>query len=209
MAYRFRVSLERVIEHQPAPAEFAPAVAWKDYLALPDPQRLQLEYEQGKLLVSPTGRNAHDLLRQILSAWLERYEEEFPERCLVVAEHSFFMPPGERDYRPDVAVIVDARKDSSIDPDAWIEGAPDIAIEILSSPTRARDLGLKARRYFEQGTDEYWLFDPNSRTARFLRRGRRGWTQVRFRSGYATPLLPGFRLDIKALWTRLDAKLRR
>ena len=195
--------------HEPRATDFAPEVAWGDYLSMPDPGALRLEYEDGKLLVSPPGRNAHDSLRQILAAWLERYEEDHPDVCLVLAEHSFCMPPGRRDYRPDVAVVCDARKDAPVPPDGWMEGAPDIAVEILSDSTRARDLGLKARRYLEEGCDEYWLLDPAARTARFLRRGKRRWVAAAATRGvYTTPMLPGYRLELPRLWARLDAKLR-
>jgi Uma2 family endonuclease len=134
-----------------SPDDYAPRVSWEDYLRMEDPPGYRLEYEDGSLLVSPTGRAAHDFLKRILGAWLERYEEAHPGRCIVTTEHSHFMPPGRRDYRPDVALVTDARKDAPADPLGWTEGAPNIAIEILSPSTAGRDLGLKARRYFEQG----------------------------------------------------------
>lgn len=124
-------------------------------------------------------------------------------------ESSFFMPPGKRDLRPDVAVVLDERKDAPIDPEAWMQQAPNIAVEVLSPSTRKRDLGLKAKRYFEQGAWEYWLFDPAARTARFLHRGEAGWVDAQVENGcYTTTHLPGFELDLDRLWERLDVKLR-
>lgn len=186
--------------------DLSPEVKWDEYLRLEDPPGWQFEFEQGRLLLSPSGTAAHDFLRQIIATVLERYEEQ-AEGCLVTSEHSFFMPPGERDFRPDVAVVTD---DRPIDPDAWLEGAPTIAIEVLSKSTRARDLGLKARRYFAHGTQEYWTFDPATAAATFRRRGDDGWEQVAVEGGvYRTPLLPGFELVLGDLWRRLDRKLRR
>jgi Uma2 family endonuclease len=195
---------------EPQAADYAPRVEWAEYLALDDPPGLRLELEEGRLLVSPSGRTAHNVLRDLLLMLLAAYEEEHPDRCFVVSEQSFFMPEGKRDFRPDVAVIVDARKDGPIDPVAWIHGAPDIAVEILSASTEERDLGLKARRYFEQGSDEYWVLDPVARTASFFARGERGWRDfpVDEAGVYRTALLPGLELSIPALWTRLDRKLR-
>jgi Uma2 family endonuclease len=193
-----------------APGTYSQRLSWKEYVAREDPPAYRLEFEEGELLVSPTGRTAHDVLRDLLLVWLSRYEEEMPGHCWAVSEHSFFMPPGERDYRPDVAVVLDERKDRPIDPQGWMTGAPNIAIEVLSPSTEERDRGLKARRYFEQGSQEYWLFDPANKTACFLRRGERGWvvTPVDDEELYTTPLLPGFALDLGRLWQRLDAKLR-
>lgn len=66
---------------------------------------------------------------------------------------------------------------------------------------------MKALRYFEEGAREYWLFDPERRTAEFLRRGAKAWRLARAPRGrYATPHLPGFVLDLAAVWRRLDQK---
>lgn len=198
------------MDREPRPSDYAPTVSWDDYLKIEDPPGFRLEYEEGRLIVSPTGRAAHDALRDLLLYLLLGYEERYPDRCFVISEHSFFMPPGARDYRPDIAVTVDERKDGPIDPAGWGEGAPDIAIEVLSPSTIERDLGLKARRYFEQGSDEYWVFEPIERWARFLRPGPRGWSEVPLGAGgaYSTPLLPGFELEVGPLWRRLDQRLR-
>jgi Uma2 family endonuclease len=202
-------SLDRISEYVPDAADYALPMTWAEYLELEDAAGMRFEFEEGKLIMSPSGRLAHDVLRDLVLVWLSRYEEDHPDRCFVVSEHSFFMPPGKRDFRPDVAVVVDERKDA---PNAggWMEQAPDIAIEVLSGGTRDRDLGLKARRYFEHGADEYWVFDAEERSARFLRRGARGWVEAPLANErYQTPLLPGFELDLARLWRRFDEKLRR
>jgi Uma2 family endonuclease len=156
--------------------------------------------------VSPTGTTIHDVVRGLIFAILNAYEEH-AGTCFVIDEHAFFMPPGERDYQPDVAVITD---DRTIDPEGWIAGAPNIAVEVLSKTTRSRDLGLKARRYYTEGTLEYWTFDPQDEAATFRRRGPDGWLEVPPADGaYRTPLLPGFALSLPELWERVRRKLQR
>jgi Uma2 family endonuclease len=119
------------------------------------------------------------------------------------------MPPGERDYQPDVGIITDERKDRPLG--GRTVGAPNIAVEILSPSTGKRDRGLKAARYHEQGTAEYWIFEADGRTAEIYRRGEGGWVRAAALTAgtYDTPLLPGFVLDLDDLWRRLDRKLRR
>ncbi|HEV2844812.1 MAG TPA: Uma2 family endonuclease, partial [Thermoanaerobaculia bacterium] len=51
-----------------------------------------------------------------------------------------------------------------------IQGAPDLAIEILSKSTRQQDEGIKLERYGRLGVREYWIFDPDRNTARVFRR---------------------------------------
>ncbi len=184
-------------------------LTWAEYLRLEPPEGLRFEFEAGRLLVSPTGNTPHNALIAVLLERLGAYERRTRNRhCVSLGPHSFFMPPDERDYQPDVGIITDARKDGPLAP--LTRGAPNIAVEIASPSTVSRDRGVKAVRYFEEGTQESWRFDAEARTAELLRRGRKGWVRVTVEGGrYVTPLLPGFVLDLGALWRRLDEKLRR
>ncbi len=167
-------------------------ITWDEYLRMEDPPGFRLEFEQGRLIVSPTGRFYHGRICTILVGVLRDYERK-TQSCIVVSEQSFFMPPGERDFRPDVAVVTDGRR---IDADGWGEGAPDIVIEVLSPSTERRDRNFKAARYYEQGADELWFFDPKDDTAEFYRRTPDGWLRYDCAGEYETPELPGFTLNV-------------
>ena len=185
-------------------------LGWEEYLRLDDVPGLRFEYDEGRLIVSPSGANAHDLLIRVLADMLGRYEDDTQDRfCVAFTEHSFFMPPGRRDLRPDLGIVTNERKERPIAEDGWIEGAPDIAVEVLSPSTEERDRTFKATRYYEAGSSEYWLFDPIAQTAEFFRRGESGWQPTPLDgTAYRTPLLPGFNLDLTLAWRRLRRKLR-
>jgi len=190
--------------------QLVPRVSWEEYLRLEAPDGLRFEFDDGRLLVSPTGIVSHNLLIAVLLELFGEYEEKTRGRHAVAfPPQSYFMPPGERDYQPDVSVITDARKDRPL-PDR-IVGPPDIAVEVLSPSTVRRDRGLKAARYFAEGTREYWMFDAEARTVEIHRRGRKGWVSARLDANgrYRTPLLPGFAMSVATVWRRLDRKLRR
>ena len=44
------------------------------------------------------------------------------------------------------------------------EGAPDLALEILSPSTRSKDMFLKLYKYQNAGVKEYWIVDPDHET---------------------------------------------
>ena len=44
------------------------------------------------------------------------------------------------------------------------EGAPDLALEILSPSTRSKDMLLKLYKYQNAGVKEYWIVDPDRET---------------------------------------------
>jgi Uma2 family endonuclease len=81
------------------------------------------------------------------------------------------------------------------------QGAPDLAIEILSRGTRERDETRKLRLYERFGVREYWLVDPGPETVRLYRRegGHLVLAQelAAARGDFLeTPLLPGLRIPL-------------
>ena len=68
----------------------------------------------------------------------------------------------DRDERtmvvPDVFVICQP-DDDRMDNDKYINGAPDLIIEVLSPSTRRKDMFTKLHKYEEAGVREYWIVD--------------------------------------------------
>ena len=87
----------------------------------------------------------------------------------------------------------------------YLDGPADLAIEITSPESDARDYGDKFVEYEANGVPEYWLIDAIRREAWFYRRGEDG----RYHPGpidadgfYHSEVLPGFRLRAEWLWQR-------
>jgi Uma2 family endonuclease len=88
-----------------------------------------------------------------------------------------------------------------------VQGAPALAIEILSPSTRQRDEEVKRRLFDERGVREYWIVDPKNATVTIFRRASDGTfprvAELEATSGaaLATPLLPGFTLSVEQLFS--------
>lgn len=85
-----------------------------------------------------------------------------------------------------------------------VEGAPDLAIEVLSPSSAQRDRGEKLRLYAESGVPEYWLVDPEASTLEFLVL-REGYYEVRLPldGRYTSPVHRDLVLDVEDFWRRL------
>ena len=59
--------------------------------------------------------------------------------------------------QPDVFVVCDKSKIIG----GRIEGAVDLAIEVISPSTKKKDFTIKLQKYLEAGTKEYWIVDPD------------------------------------------------
>ena len=66
--------------------------------------------------------------------------------------------------QPDVFVVCDRSK---ID-ERGVNGAPDLAVEIVSPSSRRMDRMIKLQKYKEAGVREYWIVEPDSRSVQVL-----------------------------------------
>ena len=83
-----------------------------------------------------------------------------------------------------------------------MEGAPDLAIEIVSPESVERDYEKKRQQYQQAGIPEYWIIDEEEKTIVLLRLNARGrYRDVRPRRGiFHSQILHGFYLDPNWLW---------
>jgi Uma2 family endonuclease len=90
---------------------------------------------------------------------------------------------------------------------AFLDGAPDLAVEVRSPSTWRFDTGIKLRAYESAGVHEVWLVDTEANSVIVHRRSP-GSTlfdealEVRTGDVLTTPLLPGFHVDITTLFDR-------
>lgn len=107
----------------------------------------------------------------------------------------------ESERHPDLAIYLTAMPDI-IGSDLWTEWIPDIVIEVVSPSSRKRDYDEKPEEYLQVGVKEYWIVDEERGEVVVLRRSRGRWARsvVRPPETYKTRLLPGFELDIAAVF---------
>lgn len=82
-------------------------------------------------------------------------------------------------FLPDLAFYQKDRL--GLQQDSYIDGAPDLAVEVLSPRTAHRDVGVKFVEYEEHGVQEYWVLDPETLAHRFY--ARRGEVLTEFAAG--------------------------
>ena len=58
---------------------------------------------------------------------------------------------------PDITVV--CKKDDFTE--QYLNGAPDLVVEVLSPSTRKKDMTLKLQKYVNAGVREYWIVDPD------------------------------------------------
>jgi Uma2 family endonuclease len=86
----------------------------------------------------------------------------------------------------------------------YLEGPPDVAVEVMSPGSRAIDRGEKFYEYEAAGIPEYWLLDPDRRVAEFHRLDSAGHYQAVLpeEGVFRSEVLSGFWLRVEWLWER-------
>lgn len=65
---------------------------------------------------------------------------------------------------PDVAFVRRERLESSLGPEGFFHGAPDLAVEIASPGETASELRQKIREYLQAGARLVWVLQPDTRS---------------------------------------------
>lgn len=109
--------------------------------------------------------------------------------------------PLRRAREPDLVFV---RKDRlSLLRDTYLDGAPDLAVEITSPESLSRDRGEKFVEYEAAGIPEYWLLDPDRTQPEFYQLQRDGRYRPAPIGGdgiYRSSIVPGFWLRVEWLW---------
>ena len=71
-------------------------------------------------------------------------------------------------FLPDLAFYSNDRR--HLARETYLDGAPDLVVEVLSPTTGERDVGVKFAEYEQHGVAEYWILDPETLAHRFYAR---------------------------------------
>jgi len=93
---------------------------------------------------------------------------------------------------PDVFFIRKQRL--NIIGELYVDGPPDLCVEVLSENSRERDRGRKFVLYAEHGVREYWIVDPLRNAVEFYENLDGEWAEIKpdEQGRLHSKMLPGF-----------------
>ena len=101
--------------------------------------------------------------------------------------------------QPDISVISREHIRAS-DPDSYFEGAPELAVEIVSPSDSAEDLDIKTKQYLQNGAQQVWILYPKTQTVHVFSRGAATVILDKDQSLEGGGLLPGFTVPVASLF---------
>jgi Uma2 family endonuclease len=127
---------------------------------LPQEDGVHYELKDGELVKTADANAGHEQTKSLILCALVPYVVQHPIGR-VYAEASFALSPS-RVCAPDVSFLgIDLA--ATADPDRIFQGAPDLAIEVVSDSESALDLRQKIQDYLDAGSKAVWAVYPKLR----------------------------------------------
>ena len=169
-------------------------LTFEEFERLPDSPGKR-ELLDGELIEMPPAKKGHAKIQRRIDRLLSPY---VLERGLgdVYIEAGFKL--GERHWvQPDVS-FVSTTQDEAGDPEEYFEGAPRLAIEVISKANTAESVDRKIARYFEYGCEEVWVFYPKTRRTWVYRRNNPA--AIEHKDLLTSELFPGWKLNLSEVF---------
>lgn len=140
-------------------------LTYDDYQCLPDDGKRH-EIIDGDHVVTPAPSTQHQRISGNLFLLLGSHIRQTRAGALFAAPTDVRLSDVDI-VEPDLLFVATGRL--SIITPQYIQGPPDLVIEILSETTRRRDEVVKRKLYERFGVAEYWVVDPELETVKCYR----------------------------------------
>lgn len=134
---------------------------WTDaaFMSLPD-DACRYEIVDGELVVVGNSGALHGYISIVLSSALFAVVSSQKLGVLFDSSTAFKMKNGNK-RSPDISFFAKERLQGIENlPTSFLEGAPDLAVEILSPGNTVEEINTKIWEYFENGTSLVWVVNP-------------------------------------------------
>lgn len=158
------------------------------------------EWVDGEVIQMSPASDRHQDLVGFLTTLLRIFVEMKDLGAVRFAPFQMKLASRPAGREPDIIFV--ARENLHRLKPTYLDGAADVAIEVISPESQARDRGDKFYEYEKGGVREYWLIDSSRKQAEFYRLDGTGIYQpVQVEGGvFRSHALEGFYLRVGWLW---------
>jgi Uma2 family endonuclease len=153
------------------------------------------ELLKGEHIVLPPPKPRHSNVQHRLLFLLWAYVKE--HQLGIVRIESGFRLSSDTWLEPDVSFLRAAQIQAN-DPDHYYDGAPALAIEVVSDSNTPVQLDLKMQQYFAHGSEEVWIVYPKTGTVRLHYPD--GTSKTVAEGDLRSDLFPGWSIPVDSLF---------
>lgn len=169
----------------------------EDFLQLEE-SNLPCELINGELFISPAPNLIHQIVIGNLYEFLKSYSRK-TGGFVGISPLDVFLDQ-KNVFQPDVLLIL--KENRSRLTDRGINGAPDLAVEVISPSNSFKDRNQKKNLYQKFGVKEYWIIDPGNRTIEIYdyAKGENPVLYLAEEGTVVSDLMPGLSFDFTDLF---------
>jgi Uma2 family endonuclease len=175
-------------------------LTYESLLLLPDDGKRH-EVIGGELYVTPSPITVHQRFARDLGYVLHSFVVEHDLGEVFFAPLDVYLSPSDI-VQPDLLFISNSRMGCITD--NYIQGAPDLVVEVISESTRRTDRKIKLRLYESFDVIEYWLADPVVQTIEVYSRNQENrlvrTAEYEETDTLSSDLFPGLVINVADLW---------
>jgi Uma2 family endonuclease len=162
------------------------------------------EIVNGELIDMGNSGAKHGYVCSILMILLGGYVRLHKLGAMFDSSTAFKMKSGNK-RSPDISFIAKERLQGLDDiPDGFLEGAPDLAVEILSPSNTVEEINQKIIEYFDNGSRLVWVINPKQNYVLVYRNGQEPDRLVKSNDSLdGEEIVPGFNLPVVELFQKL------
>lgn len=168
-----------------------------DYAALPEEGK-RYELVEGKLVEAPFAKWRRARLRSFLLTAIGDYLRSNPVGE-TGASLGFILSRDPDTLRSPDAFFMTAERIAQLDADGWVEGGPDLAIEVLEASSDRGAVEAKAEQFVAAGTEAVWIVDPKQRCVSVVSTADTDRPLTEDDELTAPTLLPDFSVSVREL----------
>lgn len=161
------------------------------------------EYVDGEVIKPMSVTQKHDFLTNFLMTALTFYvsTKNLGTICGEPYQMKMLIDDKIKGREPDIFFV----KTENFDRigEHFFDGAADLVIEVISPERVVRDTQEKFEEYETVGVEEYWIIDPNRRTANFYNLDETGKYKLRYPTAedvFESRVIEGLRIKTDWLW---------
>ena len=159
---------------KPKTSENGGLVTFDEFYEIAD-EKIRTDLLDGKIIRDSPAIPIHGMVVTWLSVLLHNFTEKLDLGKILTAtvtvRLTLYNSP-----EPDIFFI--SKKRLGIINDKYVDGPPDLCVEVISKSSRKHDRGRKFVLYAEHGVKEYWIIDPFKNTVDWFENQNGEYVQI-------------------------------
>src|SRR5215469_16221962 len=133
-------------------------LTFDEFLKLPEQEGTHYELDEGELVMEPSPTFLHNRIRDRIASSLREFVKAH-RIGEVIVDMDFRLGP-DTVRNPDVAFVTAKHLQTIVLDRSPVDGAPALAVEVVSRSNLAQDMAKKVSQYLSAGTSIVWVVQP-------------------------------------------------